>query len=266
MRFFRYITLFLLCFAGFFPRLDAQKAASSTRAGVQRFAQKGLKDNRYYIYYINSTITNFGSEEDRTKFEGIIRRDILCQVMYLKFDFRAAYRQIRKNQKDLIELYLKKLDDEEISVKALLDEFAPLAVNSGDAKSKHYLKLGYRELASAKIEATMADNYKPLLYSLRLHKYSRAMKRLKEAKRYAFLARIQPHLTREEKIKEKILSFEEILAKIDSFSEGVEREKFKLIHYDSYYKTPVQSSIVDSVWGDKEFSKRMHADYAEEAK
>ncbi|HQA53879.1 MAG TPA: hypothetical protein PK419_13605, partial [Spirochaetota bacterium] len=100
MRFFRYITTFLLCFAVFHPQLDAQKAASSTRAGVQRFAQKGLKDNRYYIYYINSTITNFGSEEDRTKFEGIIRRDILCQVMYLKFDFRAAYRQIRKNQKD----------------------------------------------------------------------------------------------------------------------------------------------------------------------
>ena len=266
MQFFRYKIIFLLCFSICFSQINAQKAASSTRAGVQRFAQKGLKDNRYYIYYINSTITNFGSEEDRTKFEGIIRRDILSQVMYLKFDFRAAFRQIRRNQKELIELYMKKLEDEEISVKALLDDFAPLAVNSGDAKSKHYLKLGYRELSSAKIESTMSDNYKPLLYSLRLHKYSRAMKRLKEAKRYAFLARIQPHLSREEKIKEKILSFEEILAKIEIFSEGVEREKFKLMHYDSYYLTPSQSSIVDSVWGDKEFSKRMHSDYAEETK
>ena len=228
--------------------LHAQKAGSSTRAGVQRNAEKGLKDNRYFLYYINYTVTNFGSVEEKDKYADIVRRDILSQFFYMRFIFTDSYRHIRIAQRDLIDLYRAAIAAESARTRAVTDSFAPQAINSGDAKARLYLRLGYRELASARIEATMADNYRTTLYSLRLHKYVRSLKHIKEAKRYAFLARIQLTLSEEEKIKEKRLSFLQIKERIESFAAESDRDHFILMHYDSYYRSLDGSSIFDATW------------------
>jgi hypothetical protein len=111
-----------------------------------------------------------------------------------------------------------------------------------------YLRLAYRELTYSRIEATMADNYKPKLYSMRLYKYVRSLKHLKEAKRYAFLARIWLDLSENEKIKDKILTFDELKTKIEAFATPEEKELFLLMHYDSYYRCPSGISLFDKVW------------------
>ena len=248
------IFLFTAIFSVFSTEIRSQKAASSTRSGVQRFAQKGLKDNKYYIYYIDFTITNYGTDAEKEKLREIVKRDIMCQILYLRFSFRESFKYIRINQKELVSLYRKKLSDEQLAIKALLDSFAPSAVNSEDPKAKLYLTLGYRELSCSKAETIMADNYKPLLYSLRLHRYSRAMKRLKEAKRFAILSRIQMNMPPEEKIKEKILTFEEILAKLPSVSSEDDLDRIKLLHYDSYYKSMNGGSVSKDVWNQSEIT------------
>lgn len=231
-----------------FSQLSAQKAASSTRAGVQRNAEKGLKDNRFFIYYINFTISNYGTEEEKKTFENIVRRDLMAQMFYLRFVFADAYKHIRIAQKDLIELYVKKISEEARRSKTLTDSFASLAINSGDARARLYLRLAYRELTFSRIEATMSDNYKPTLYSMRLHKYVRAMKHLKEAKRYAFLARIRLIMTENEKIKDKQFNFDEISSRIESFASKDEKSDFLLMHYDSYYRCPGEKTVFDSTW------------------
>ncbi len=45
--------------------LYATKASSSINAGEQKKAEKGLKDNTYYLYYINASITNTGTDEQK---------------------------------------------------------------------------------------------------------------------------------------------------------------------------------------------------------
>ena len=242
------IITFLLILLLFPISSFSQKAASSTKAGVQRNAEKGLKDNRYFLYYINFTISNYGTAEEKQKYEDIIKRDILSQFFYLRFIFGDAYKNIRIAQKNLIDLYKAKIESETIAIKQVINDFAPLAINSQDAKAKHYLRMGYRELTYSRIEATMSDNYKLTLYSMRLYKYVRSLKHLKEAKRYAFLARIRIDLSENEKIKDKRLTFSEIEEKINLFATDDKKDFYKLMHYDSYYKCPNGKSDYDKIW------------------
>ena len=43
----------------------AQRTKSSQNAGEQRKAEKGLKDNKYFLYFIDPSVTNFGGDEEK---------------------------------------------------------------------------------------------------------------------------------------------------------------------------------------------------------
>ncbi|MBN1531973.1 MAG: hypothetical protein JXA20_04865, partial [Spirochaetes bacterium] len=61
-----------LCLTG---DLHAQRTRSSLSAGEQRNAEKGLRDNRYFFFFINSSVTNHGTDEEKRIFTEAIRRD-----------------------------------------------------------------------------------------------------------------------------------------------------------------------------------------------
>lgn len=252
----KFISLFvmILIFSSYSPVL-AYKAGTSTKAGKQRFSEKGLKDNRYFIYYIDSTITNLGSEEDINEFTHIVKRDIICQFLYMRFLFGYSWREIREVQSRLIKLYRKKLGEEIKATEKILNKFAPLAIQSKDAKARLYLRLGYRNTRLAKIEMGMADAYKPTLYSMRLYKYAKAMKKVKEGKRFAILVLIQNNLTPYEKIKEKKYDFEKISELIKQYADKEDLEYLQLIHLDSYYKYKTDLSLYDKIWENPELEK-----------
>jgi hypothetical protein len=228
--------------------LVAQRSQSSIHAGEQRYAEKGLHDNRYFIYFINSTITNYGTDAQKNLFKEIVQRDIMSQFFYMKFLFYDSYSQIRKSQKKLIDLYREILASEIKISKQQLDRFAPEVVSSKDFLAKHYLYLGYRETTSTKVEMTMADNYRDTLYSMRLYRYVKAIKRVKEAKKYSLFAAIRLHQTPAEKSKQKPITFDEIEKKLPNIIPKEEYESFKRQNADSYYKT-IDTSLYDSVWG-----------------
>ncbi len=200
-----FITLFLLQ-----VDLPAQRTKSSLSAGEQRNAEKGLKDNRYYFYFINPTITNLGSEEDKKLFKEAIQRDIIAQQLYMKFMFHESWVEIRRAQKILIDLYKKTIARDLKISRDLLNSFAPSVVRSKDHRARHYLRLGYRDVTSAEIDMVMADNYRETLYSMRLYKYVRAIKKAKHGKRYAFLSIIEAKTRLENKMEFGRFSFEEI--------------------------------------------------------
>jgi hypothetical protein len=226
----------------------AQRVKSSNKAGEQRKAEKGLRDNRYFIYYINSTVTNYGTDDQKKAFREIIQRDIFSQFLYMKYMFYESFGEIRKCQKNLIVMYREFLKQDITMTKAQLDEFAPKIIASKDPLARLYLRLGYRETAVTAIEMRMADNYRTTLYSMRLYKYVKAAKRVKEAKKYAFLALIRINQTPLEKKENKPITFKVIDEKLSALVSPDELEKFKLMNVDAFYKTSVNKSIFDSVW------------------
>jgi len=173
------------------PGLHAQRTKSSLSAGEQRFAEKGLKDNRYFFYFINSSVSNLGSEKEKKIFKEAIQRDMIAQILYMKFSFHDSFVEIRKAQKLLIDLYRQTLKRDIATTKTLLNSFAPEIINKNKRRPRHYLSLGYRDAAVARQYLVMADNYRETLYSLRLYKYVKAIKRAKHGKRYAFLAALE---------------------------------------------------------------------------
>jgi hypothetical protein len=226
----------------------AQRSQSSTHSGEQRKAEKGLNDNRYFIYFLNSTISNYGTDEQKKIFREVIQRDIMSQFLYMKFMFYDSFVQIRKAQNQLITLYKESLKADTEQTKLQLDMFAPLVVNSKDALARHYLQLGYRETVNTRIEMGMADNYHETLYSMRLYKYVKAIKRIKEAKKYGFFAAIRAHQTQSEKIKQKPITFEDIDKNLSTLVDRIEIEKFKIMNIDSFYRFKDSKSLYDSVW------------------
>ena len=136
-----------------------QRTRSSLSAGEQRYAEKGLKDNRYFFYFINSSISNFGTEEEKTLYTEAIRRDLIAQILYLKFCFHESFVEIKRSQKILIEVYRKVLKRDLDMTSGLLDDFARASIKSDKYRSKHYLKLGYRDVTEARV---FLQNGRPL--------------------------------------------------------------------------------------------------------
>jgi len=268
--------------------LHSQRTKSSLSAGEQRFAEKGLKDNRYFFYFINSSVSNLGSKEEKKIFKEAIQRDMIAQILYMKFSFHDSFVEIKHAQKILIDLYKKTLKNDIDTTLKLLNSFAPEVVNKKNKKARHYLSLGYRDVAIARQFLLMADNYRQTLFSMRLYKYVRAIKKAKHGKRYAFLSIIETRQMRksppviklkirqlyremhgtsdETKIsalrKEIRLVKEELaLAKADlgylSFDQlgaliqGInssQKDFYSILHHDNYYKTKSGKSYFDQIW------------------
>jgi len=204
-----FISVFLL-FLFSLSSLYSQRTKSSQNAGEQRYSQKGLKDNRYFFYFINSSVSNNGSKEEQQIYKEAIQRDIIAQILYLKFLFHDSFTEIKKSQKILINLYKKTIAKEILETKQLLNQFAPKIIRSKDYLARRYLRLGYRDITLAKQYMIMADNYRETLFSMRLYKYVRAIKKAKHGKKYAFLSIIESGMTPENRIPLSLLNFEEL--------------------------------------------------------
>jgi hypothetical protein len=226
-----------------------QRTKSSLSAGEQRYAEKGLKDNRYFFYFINSSISNFGTDEEKTLYTEAIRRDMIAQILYLKFCFHESFVEIKRSQKILIDLYRKVLKRDLGMTSGLLDDFARASIKSDKYKSKHYLKLGYRDVTEARVFFKMADHYRETLYSMRLYQYVRAIKDAKHGKRYAFYSKLEAVSPDDIKREWGYLPFEDLEKKISGLSEE-KKEFYAQIHYDNYYRAKAGKSYYDMIWED----------------
>jgi hypothetical protein len=268
----------------------AQRTKSSNKSGEQRNSEKGLNDNRYFFYFINSSVSNFGSDEQKKLYREAIQRDMIAQILYMKFTFHESFIEIRRSQKLMIDLYRTVLDQDIGGSQKLLNGFAPDIASRKDATSRHYLYMGYRDLALSKQYFLMADNYQEALYSMRLYKYVHAIKLAKHARRYALLAALESkklredyravekeirliyagmHETNDEKkveenrVKLKAAKQRLKLAKAElgylSFDELLslivmispeKKDYHSLVHYDNYYRTRDGVSFFDKIWDD----------------
>jgi len=226
----------------------AQRTKTSQRAGEQVKAERGLKDNRYFFYFIDSSISNFGGDEERKLFIEAIRRDILAQLLFMRFQFKEAYAEVRNSQRLLVELYGITLRRDIGMTKGLLDELAPVVIDSKDAKGRAYLWLGYRDMKSAQTNLVMGDNFREPLYSMRLYQYVKAIKLAKHGKRFALLSIIEASTPPEKKKNLSRLPFEEIDKRLGDIPAKDRIDHYRLVHRDNYYAVGSGKSVFDTVW------------------
>ena len=168
-------------------------------------------------------------------FKEAFQRNLISQLLFMKYLFRESYIEIRKAQKLLIDLYRTALLRDIDSVKSLLNEVAPGAVESKRAGSTHYLGLGYRDMRVAEVYMMMADNYTGSLYSMRLYKYVEAIKLAKHGRRYGLLALIESRIDPEEKRQFENPNYEQIKEKLAKYASKGKLEHYNLLHLDNYY-------------------------------
>lgn len=261
--------------------VSAQRTKSSLSSGNQRRSEKALKDNKYFFYFINPTVSNNAIEDEKNLFTEALRRDLIARMLYMKFSFDLSFGEITRSQALLIDLYRKVLVRETAETKALLNDSAVEVMEKNDYMAKKYLALGYRSLKWAQKVMLMSDNLPEKNYSIRLYEYVKAIKNLKMAKRYAVAALLETRITdaalkqiidedikrleeekkresteRERKrITDRVMnsinykSYEKMIPLIETYIPE-KKEKYLALHRDNYYKTEPGISMYDIIMND----------------
>lgn len=234
--------------------LYSQRTKSSLSAGNQRHSEKSLKDNRYFFYFINPTVSNSGTDEEKNIFIESARRDLISRMLYMKFSFNPAMNEIRNTQLLLIDLFGKISVRETENAKSLLNEIAPEILKTGNKASKKYMSLGYRSADLAEKVMIMSDNLPPKNFSIRIYEYVKAIKNSKYAKRYAIIALIENRIPPEQRGRINYNRYETVKELIDKYIPE-NTEKYNRIHFDNYYKVDPAASIYDSIISNPELEQ-----------
>ncbi len=232
----------------------SQRTKSSLSAGNQRHSEKSLKDNRYFLNFINTTITNSGTDEEKALFLEASRRDMISRMLYMKFSFNPAMNEIRTSQLILINLFSKIAIREIESATLLLNEIAPEVLKTGNKASKKYMSLGYRSADWAEKVKIMSDNLPEKNYSIKIYEYVKAIKNAKYCKRYGIIALIENRIPPEKKGRINYNKFNTVKDLIDQYIPE-NQEKYNKIHFDNFYKIETSASIYDAFTSNPELDK-----------
>ena len=223
-----------------------QRTKSSLSAGNQRRAEKSLKDSRYFFYFINTTISNSGTEDEKKIFTEAVRRDLLSRMLYMKFAFNPAMTEIIKTHQLLITLFSTIAQREIEDAKNLLNVNAPGILKSGCRSAKKYMSLGYRSVDWAGKVMVMSDNLPENNYSIKIFEYVKAIKNAKYGKRYAIIALIESRIPPEKRGRINYNKYKTLKELIEKYIPE-NREKYLFIHSDNFYKIQSSESLYDKI-------------------
>ena len=158
-------------------------------AGIdQPYVERLVKDNREFIDFIDTCVTNFNMDKKDVLFN-IYQKHFNAEVSYLQGSYKRAYDEIYSSQKDLVELYEHILTEYYFEdSKNILDGFASEIIKSKDGGAKQYLTLAYRERTLARTLYMAGEAAYPKHFSFKISKYREAIDLARRAKKYAFIA------------------------------------------------------------------------------
>ncbi|MCS6983688.1 MAG: hypothetical protein NZM25_01000 [Leptospiraceae bacterium] len=160
------------------------------RAGIER----KLKENRYFLEFINAGISNFGDEKSRQLLQKAATEHYRAYRAYLQGHYDISHDYIRQSQLILRDLYVYMYDNiYRRDALYLLKSNSVVVVSSRDERAIKLLNLGYRDVKHADIYRKKGYHYPEHLYSIKIYSYIDGIKYLRQAKRYAFLAIIETH-------------------------------------------------------------------------
>ena len=186
-----------------------------------------LKYNKEAIEFIDICISNLDRPKDpeAAKFADVfnknieddynraIQRDFQAQVWYLQRNYSRTYKDAKKSQNILQDIYRRILENYIDGTWAMLEEAAPLIVKTRDRDARHLLKLGYRDLESSRLFYRRGHNINPYLHTNQMLQYREGIKRIRRARRYALLALIEAKLPRSEKPQFQVVTLDDVRSK-----------------------------------------------------
>ncbi|HRP69984.1 MAG TPA: hypothetical protein PLY93_10675 [Turneriella sp.] len=182
----------------------------------QGFVEKIIGENRYFIEFANTAVSNFGSPENEKSLKEANQHNFNANLYYLESNYVDAFKEIRLSQEILLDLYYDILRKRYIEdARALLDLNAPVIIQSKDKKSAHFLQLGYRDVEVSRQFRDMGYNYNRFLFSNKIRYYIDGIKRARRAKRFAFLALIESKTPIEDKAEYQTQTWDEARNKDD---------------------------------------------------
>ncbi len=156
--------------------------------GDQLSTERIIQENKAFIYFMDSCMTNFG-ESRADQYKEVYQLHFNAEVSYLQSDYRAAFKRVYSSQEKHAALMVDIVKNSYLeNSKDILDELAPEIIKSKNARAKLYLSLAYRDRALAMNFYTIGTASNPKLHSYRIFRYIEAIKMARRAKRYGFLA------------------------------------------------------------------------------
>jgi hypothetical protein len=240
--------LLLILIALFTPEepAQAQRTKSSLSSGNQRHSEKGLKDNKYFFFFINSTVSNYADDRHVEIFTEALRRDLIARILYMKFSFDDSFAEVKHSQILMIELYRNVLIQEIKETEIILGDSAAEVLQGDEYMPKKYLSLGYRSVKWAGSTMLMADNLPETNYSVRLYEYVKAIKNVKTARRYAIVALLEKRIPPEKRKEINYNNSDQVKELINKYIHD-EKDKYLLMHRDNYYMIEPGQSLYEKI-------------------
>lgn len=231
--------LLLLPFGNLLGDLDSNRATALLRV------ERGLKQNEFHLKAINSTISNFGTEEEKALYRRCLQHHIETFTLYLQFDLSHSYDEMRQTQRLLVLLYSSVVNASGQKVRKELDYLSKFALRSPDAEARKHLEMGYREYGASNQKKTIAENTRPYLPGIKTQYLYESLKLLKQSREYVvllslkFLSDFEPDL--------QSTQFEEIYNEINRamFSKA---DQYVRIHFDNHFHIFNSENLYESTW------------------
>ena len=182
----------------------------------QTTAERILRENRYFLEFIDVSVANFGQTDDKNKLIEAYTHNFCANLQYLQGNYVKTYKKIKFSQELLKDLYLRIVDKYYArDTRAMLNISAPIIVQAKDKKAQLFLRLGYRDLETSNQYRMFGYNYNRFLYSNKIRYYIDAIKRARRGKRFAFLALLESKIPYEEKDEYRTQTIDEALRKTE---------------------------------------------------
>ena len=151
-----------------------------------------LKENSYFINFLNTALSNFGDDTQKDKLIQATNFEFKAQVFQLQGNYEQCYKELRNSQQILKPLFrevLTKLYIEDAT--KILDSTSPLIINKSNVLAKKYVSYAYKHIRLANISVDMGHGLDEQLYSLKIKYFIEGITSIRKAKKYILLALIE---------------------------------------------------------------------------
>lgn len=216
-------------------------------SGTENYSSKGnlqvafgAEENQLILKSIDSSVSNFGDEEEKKLYKRCIQHYIEFQSLHTAGDYGRAYESVRTTQRLLVILYERILTKNILFIRFEINRLARVAKGKERTETNAFLRLALRDLSEAEQKLIIAKNTRPYLYLLKLRDMLFSLKILKHSAKFLVLLALL-HNT-DFPIEIENTSFESLNEDIDR-AISQDKEKYLTIHWDNHFKTYVGDGI-----------------------
>ncbi|MCB1323014.1 MAG: hypothetical protein KDK34_22345, partial [Leptospiraceae bacterium] len=179
-----------------------------------------LEKHRQDIEFLNICISNLPEttrdgepnalrDELVSVFGQALQREYHAHLWLVRNDYGHAHAELTRSRQHLADAYQLLLERYLSISMALLDVTAPDLTGNRDAHARHYIQQGFVELESARLSYQRAMNIAPGLLPDQILYHRQGILHVRRSRRFALLAIIEAHTSREEKERYRPVSLDQ---------------------------------------------------------